>query len=83
MVLGRVQGVGFRFFAKASAKMLGLKGFAKNLPDGTVEVIAEGQKKELNDLLIALRKGPPLARVSEVKEKWSIALREFEDFILR
>ena len=64
----------------SSAKILGLKGYVKNTIEGNVEVVAEGQKKELNDLLLALKKGPPLARVLGVKENWFSATREFEDF---
>lgn len=82
-VLRRVQGVGYRFFVQNSAKLLGLKGYVKNLPNGSVEVVAEGAKKELNDLLLAMKKGPGLARISEIKEKWSSATREFEDFLVK
>lgn len=80
VVSGRVQGVGFRFFVQANAKLLGLKGFVQNLPDGNVGVVAEGQQKGLNDLIIALKKGPPLARVSKVTENFLPASRDFEDF---
>jgi acylphosphatase len=47
VVHGYVQGVGFRFFARREALMLGLRGYTRNLPDGSVEVVAEGQRQQL------------------------------------
>ncbi|RLG16203.1 acylphosphatase [Nanoarchaeota archaeon] len=64
-IYGRVQGVGFRFSTKLVAKRLGIKGWVRNLPDGSVEVLAEGDKME--EFLKFLRRGPPLARVDDVK----------------
>ncbi|HOY63470.1 MAG: Acylphosphatase [bacterium ADurb.Bin236] len=70
-VSGRVQGVGYRYFARETAVMLGLGGFARNLPGGDVEVEAEGERESLERLLEALRKGPPASRVSGVEAEWS------------
>lgn len=79
-VKGRVQGVGFRNFVQRQATSLGLKGHAKNLPNGNVEVIAEGSSENLEKLVAALRKGPALSRVDEVKAIWSKAGGSFKDF---
>ncbi len=67
VVKGRVQGIGYRLFVKSKAESLGLKGYAKNNADGSVEVIAEGPVEKLENLLNELKKGPFLARVDEIK----------------
>ena len=67
LISGKVQGVGFRAFTQRAATDLGIKGYAKNLPNGKVEVVAEGDKGTLDGLLIAVRKGPTAARVDDVK----------------
>jgi len=60
---GRVQGVGFRWFVWREAERLGLGGFARNLRDGTVEVVSQGPEESLDRLEELLRRGPPGARV--------------------
>lgn len=82
-VRGRVQGVGFRAFVIAEACSLGLKGFVRNRPDGTVEVAAEGSTGALRGLEAALRRGPRGARVDRVATEWSAATGEFVDFDAR
>lgn len=67
---GRVQGVGFRYSTVAQAKRLGLTGYTRNMPDGSVEVVAEGEKRKLEALLAWLRKGPSMARVSDVQHRF-------------
>lgn len=79
-VRGRVQGVGFRFFVRRVAAGLGLTGYVRNLPEGAVEVVAEGPRPVLEHLLNVLRQGPPHARVDEVTEAWGPATHEFGDF---
>ncbi|HET8625224.1 MAG TPA: acylphosphatase [Gemmatimonadales bacterium] len=66
VVSGRVQGVGFRWFVLRQAEREGLTGFARNLPDGSVEVLATGDVVALERLAAALRVGPPHARVDNV-----------------
>lgn len=61
---GRVQGVGYRYFALQTARELGLSGFARNLPDGSVEVLAEGPEPALDQLEQRLREGPSFAHVT-------------------
>jgi acylphosphatase len=65
-VSGKVQGVFFRASARNEALRLGLHGHARNLSDGSVEVIAEGSDAALQELEQWLRKGPPAARVDDV-----------------
>ncbi|WP_307859066.1 acylphosphatase [Desertivibrio insolitus] len=66
LVHGRVQGVGFRFSTEAEAARLGLAGHARNLPDGTVEVEAEGDEAAVGRLAEFLAEGPRGARVDSV-----------------
>ena len=66
VVRGRVQGVGYRYFVLREASALGVSGYARNLADGTVEVVAEGGEQELSALEAKLREGPAFARVSGV-----------------
>ncbi len=67
IITGRVQGVGFRNFTQLNAKQLGINGYAKNLPNGTVEVVAEGDKSQLDALIALLKKGPRYARVDSLE----------------
>jgi len=66
-IKGRVQGVWFRESTRREALPLGISGYAKNMPDGSVEVLAYGQRTALDRLGKWLRKGPPMARVSHVE----------------
>lgn len=80
VVHGRVQGVGYRYFVLDRAARLNLSGTTRNLRDGTVEVEARGARASLEKLLEELRRGPALARVTDIKAQWDIALPEFEGF---
>ena len=73
LVSGRVQGVGYRRFAQRRANDFGLAGFAENLSDGKVEVVAEGARASLDHFLHLLRRGPAHAGVTEVDAQWSEA----------
>ncbi len=66
LIDGKVQGVGFRNFTQRNAKQLGIKGYAKNLPNGKVEVVAEGDKSQLDALVALLKKGPRFAKVDSL-----------------
>ena len=83
IVKGIVQGVGYRFFVEDRAYELGLTGYVRNLPDGTVEVVAEGDKEVLELLLEHLRRGPRSARVTDVEVERGEATGEFKDFRIR
>lgn len=67
LISGRVQGVGFRYFTQAAASREGLHGWVRNVPDGSVEVEAEGEADAIERFERALRHGPPGARVDEVE----------------
>ena len=83
VVHGMVQGVFFRANIKNVAQVLGLKGYAKNLPDGAVEVVAEGPKEKLDELVAFCKKGPERARVEKVDVHIGEASDEFEGFEIR
>lgn len=67
IVSGRVQGVWFRASARDQAVPLGLRGYARNLPDGNVEVLAVGDEAAIDELAAWLRQGPPRARVDDLE----------------
>jgi acylphosphatase len=68
IVRGRVQGVGFRYFAIHSARRAGVVGLVRNLTDGSVEAVAEGEAESVARFRECLERGPTLARVIEVVE---------------
>ena len=80
---GRVQGVNFRSYTRREAERLGLHGYALNRADGSVEVVAEGERAALETLLAWLRHGPPLARVDQVSPQWPPASGGFARFEVR
>ncbi len=79
-VSGLVQGVNFRFYTKMLADKLGLKGWIKNLPDGRVEVVAEGSENEINELIKFLKKGPKGAKVLNIEIEKEEYKGEFKYF---
>ena len=70
MISGRVQGVGFRFFAEAQAAVEGVHGYVRNLPDGRVEAIVEGDEESVERVERALRRGPGGAVVESVQVEY-------------
>jgi acylphosphatase len=82
-VHGRVQGVGYRFFVRRQASALALRGYVRNLPDGAVEVIAEGSRRSLEQLRRELERGPIGAEVDAVDTSWSSAEGAFGTFQIR
>jgi acylphosphatase len=82
VVRGDVQGVGFRYFVQRNAGRLGLRGWVRNNDDGTVEVVAEGGRPELDQLKRALEEGPRMARVERVDARWSAATGGLDGFDL-
>ncbi len=83
IVHGYVQGVFFRAFVSQRASELGLSGYARNLPTGAVEVVAEGERKQLERLISHLKAGPPSARVERVVTNWSEYTGKYADFGVR
>ena len=82
-VHGRVQGVSFRYYTRRRATELGLSGTVRNARDGTVEVVAEGQRAVLEELLALLRVGPPAAIVTRVDVRWVAPTNAFDRFEVR
>lgn len=83
LVSGRVQGIFYRANTKNVAKKLSLTGWVRNLPDGRVEVIAEGEEKNIDKLVKFLGRGPFLARVDNLDIKRDKYTGEFIDFEIR
>jgi acylphosphatase len=82
-VHGRVQGVGFRWWTRSRAAELGLHGYASNLRDGRVEVVAEGARPDCDRLLELLRSGGAPGHVELVVERWSDAKGNVTGFVER
>jgi acylphosphatase len=83
VVSGRVQGVGFRYFVQHAASRDGLRGWVRNLPDGQVEAVAEGDAAALDRLEATLRRGPASARVARVFTEPDTPSGEARDFEIR
>ncbi|MBX2947149.1 MAG: acylphosphatase [Cyclobacteriaceae bacterium] len=79
-VTGKVQGVFFRASAVSAAQQIGVRGFVRNEPDGSVYLEVEGSDEQLNALVAWCKIGPPRARVDEVQVNESITLYHFNDF---
>jgi acylphosphatase len=82
-VYGRVQGVYYRYTAQQRAAELGLTGWVRNLPDGSVELLCEGPKADLNALAEWCRTGPRGARVEHTDFSWEEPKGDFRDFAIR
>ena len=83
VISGHVQGVSFRYFTQRTARALGLTGWVRNRPDGSVEALFEGERATIEQALAACRQGPPAAAVAEVAVKWYAGGKEFIDFTVR
>lgn len=79
-IRGDVQGVGFRQHTRAQASALGLTGWVRNLADGRVEVLAEGEEEGLRALVEWCQRGPAMAEVTGVEVRWEPYRGEFERF---
>lgn len=82
-VRGRVQGVGFRYYVVQKALALGLRGYARNEYDGSLEVLAQGPRPTLERLQSLLWKGPSAAQVSEVQTTWRQPTEHLSGFHVR
>ena len=80
LISGRVQGVGFRAFVEKHARKLGLKGYVRNLSDGSVEVLAQGNEKELEEIISLCKKGPAMSRVDNVEVDSENLEEQYQDF---
>ena len=82
VVYGVVQGVGFRYHTCQVAQQLGVKGFVRNQPDGTVEIVAVGTSDQLNSLLDWAKRGPVGAQVDQVEAEPHTGSAHFDDFTI-
>jgi len=79
-ISGRVQGVFFRYETRREARQRNVTGWVRNLPDGRVEALFEGEKEDILRLIEFCRRGPPGARVERVEVEWGEYTGEFKDF---
>ncbi len=82
-ITGLVQGVFFRTHTEEMAKRLNIKGWVRNEPDGSVQVIAQGEEKTLNNFINWCKKGPPSARVEKVKVEEIQNNNQYSDFVIK
>ena len=80
LIKGLVQGVGYRYYAQQAASSLGLKGFVRNLWDGDVEVVVEGDKTVIEELIDNLKIGPSSGRVTNVYIDWDTCTEKYKSF---
>jgi len=83
IVHGYVQGVNFRYYTQLRARELGVKGYVRNRWDGTVEVVAEGEREAVEKLLEFIKVGPRAARVQRVDTQWQDPTGQFAYFEVR
>jgi acylphosphatase len=82
IVVGKVQGVGFRAFAKKHASALWLTGFAENKGQGELHIVVQGAEEKLKKFIGYLQKGPFLARVRNVEVEWREPKEHFKEFLI-
>ncbi len=83
IISGYVQGVGFRWYAERTAKRFGITGWVRNLRSGEVEILAEGEEKEINKFLDELRSGPFQENIENVKTTEGEYKGKFSHFSIR
>jgi acylphosphatase len=79
-ISGLVQGVGYRYFAYREATRMKLSGYVKNLPDGRVEVFAEGPRNQLTQFLMVLEEGPRFSDVQNIEIEWLESHNKYQSF---
>ena len=79
---GKVQGVSFRAFTRRYAINQGVHGWVRNLPDGSVEALFEGEKKDIEHVIHRLCKEHPVAEVERFEVRWSETTGEFDSFAI-
>lgn len=80
---GRVQGVYFRSYTCNWAEEAGVCGWVKNLPDGNVEAVFEGEEEDIREVIGFIKQGPPYAQVTGIKVNWMEPTGEFNSFSIR
>mgnify|MGYP001574766333 CR=1 FL=1 len=81
-ILGEVQGVGFRYQTQRKAQELNLGGFVRNAPDGSLEIVAQGDKENLEKFLAWTKAGPQFAQVEKVEASWREPTENYPDFAI-
>ncbi len=82
LVSGRVQGVAFRAYTVDEARRLGVAGWVRNLPDGRVEAMFEGGKRDVEEMLLWCRRGPKYSYVDHVEEEWLPYQGDLAEFLI-
>ncbi|MCD6249340.1 MAG: acylphosphatase [candidate division Zixibacteria bacterium] len=80
LISGMVQGVGFRYYTYQKAQQLRVTGWVKNLPDGRVQVLAEGEREVLEEFISELKAGPNFSVIQDVNISWSESTGRFSSF---
>ncbi len=83
IIKGRVQGVCYRAFTQDEAIRLGVKGWVRNLSDGSVEAVFEGKSEVIEEAIKRCWQGPPLSRVTDIEIEWQDKEEGFGDFRIR
>lgn len=83
LITGIVQGVGFRKFVRREARLKSLVGWVRNNPDGSVELVAQGEKQTLEEFIKQCEKGSLLSEVDEVRVTWTESKETYTDFLIR
>jgi acylphosphatase len=83
IIKGRVQGVYFRYATREEANMRGVKGWVRNMSDGRVEAVFEGDKDKVDEMIDYCHFGPPVAKVSSVEVRREDYTGEFKNFVIR
>ena len=81
-IRGRVQGVAFRWETRRGAGAHGVSGWVRNLPDGRVEAVMEGDRKDVEEVIDWCRQGPPVARVEDLSLQWEAVTGEYSGFAI-
>jgi len=82
-ISGRVQGVSFRAYTQEEARSIGVTGWVRNIPDGRVEAVFEGNTNQIEEMIDWFHTGPPLARVQDVEVRRESYQGDFDDFKIR
>jgi acylphosphatase len=83
IVSGKVQGVGFRYFSQMKAVQYGITGWAKNLADGSVEIVASGSKDQLDPFIEDLRVGNPFSKINNIEITESRIIEDYHSFTIK
>lgn len=82
-IYGKVQGVGFRYFVLENSKLVNVTGWVRNRFNGTVEIVSEGKKSNLEEFLTILNQGSSSSNISKVEVEWLDTSNEFSSFKIR